>query len=671
VPQNRLDFTGRDGFNPPHKEEEVEMRLISARVVFRGAVVAVLLPAFVPACRAQFSADYQTNIISGVVSNWTGSYVVGSNTVFDLLRIESGGMLSNTSSYIGYESSASNNSVLVSGSGSAWSNCGTLYVGYSSAGNSLTISNGGAVLAQEIIVGNVSNSEGTVNIVGGFLVANAIVVTELLGATGRFHAINAGILAATSTYIKDGEMYLSNCTAAVSFLGIAPGSGTHGTLIAADSTLTVSGDLSIGDYFVGTATVWIAGGHLAATNSDTYVSNFGGGQMTCSNSVVNLATLTVGSSSAKAGTLTISGGSFLARQFDVAHGGIASTGVVSVCDGAIVIATNDPSIVGESGIGAMTISNSTVRLASLTLAKYFLVDTIGTLTVAGGTVTISGTLTAAVQGNRFGGTRASIWLDGGKLVATNALSYIGVSGTGQMNISNGVYLASTVTVDGRGSTLTLAGGTALVSDSLFIGSASCTGSGVVAVAGGSLYVTNAAHTGTVEVRNGTLSISGGLLVADQLVMTSVCARFVRNGGTLFVGSVVLDPSLDADGDGIANGWEQSYGLDPLNAADASADSDGDGFTNLQEYQAGTDPTNSASAFRILSVVPTNDDLLISWVAGGGRTNVVQSTADLTGSYTNVSPNIILTGNGDATTNYLDTGATTNATSRFYRIRLVP
>ncbi len=52
-------------------------------------------------------------------------------------------------------------------------------------------------------------------------------------------------------------------------------------------------------------------------------------------------------------------------------------------------------------------------------------------------------------------------------------------------------------------------------------------------------------------------------------------------------------------------------------------------------------------------------------------NVVQSATDLAVSYTNVSPNIVLTGSGDVTTNYLDAGAATNAPTRFYRIRLVP
>ena len=106
-------------------------------------------------------------------------------------------------------------------------------------------------------------------------------------------------------------------------------------------------------------------------------------------------------------------------------------------------------------------------------------------------------------------------------------------------------------------------------------------------------------------------------------------------------------------------------------ADALADPDGDGFSNLREVQAGTDPTNTASAFRILSVAPTNDDLLVSWVAGGSHTNVVQSATDLAGGYTNVSPDIVLPGSGDVMTNYLDSGAVTNAAAHFYRIRLVP
>jgi hypothetical protein len=87
--------------------------------------------------------------------------------------------------------------------------------------------------------------------------------------------------------------------------------------------------------------------------------------------------------------------------------------------------------------------------------------------------------------------------------------------------------------------------------------------------------------------------------------------------------------------------------------------------------AGTDPTNSASVFRIANIAREGDDVRVTWICGGGRTNVLESDLDIGGSYSNVSPNIILPGSGDTVTNYLDLGAATNAATRFYRVRLVP
>lgn len=48
---------------------------------------------------------------------------------------------------------------------------------------------------------------------------------------------------------------------------------------------------------------------------------------------------------------------------------------------------------------------------------------------------------------------------------------------------------------------------------------------------------------------------------------------------------------DSDGDGMYDGWEITYRLDPL-ANDAAVDSDGDGFSNIREYRADTDPANA-------------------------------------------------------------------------------
>ena len=52
---------------------------------------------------AQYAGNSQTNIISGVVSNWTGDYLVGSNTFADASLIQNGGVLSNGNGYLGYE----------------------------------------------------------------------------------------------------------------------------------------------------------------------------------------------------------------------------------------------------------------------------------------------------------------------------------------------------------------------------------------------------------------------------------------------------------------------------------------------------------------------------------------------------------------------------------------
>jgi hypothetical protein len=103
----------------------------------------------------------------------------------------------------------------------------------------------------------------------------------------------------------------------------------------------------------------------------------------------------------------------------------------------------------------------------------------------------------------------------------------------------------------------------------------------------------------------------------------------------------------------------------------NGDPDGDGMSNLQEFLAGTNPTNSASALRVTSIVRTGSDVRVTWATIGGHTNVVQVAPDLSGSYSNVSPNVIIPGTGATSTNYLDAGAVTNGPTRFYRIRLVP
>jgi hypothetical protein len=117
-------------------------------------------------------------------------------------------------------------------------------------------------------------------------------------------------------------------------------------------------------------------------------------------------------------------------------------------------------------------------------------------------------------------------------------------------------------------------------------------------------------------------------------------------------------------------WQVFYFGSTTNPAAApDADPDHDGMSNWAEFLAGTDPTNSASVFRITGIARQGNDLRITWTMGSGKTNVLQEADGLGGANNFADVFTVLT--VGSTTNYLDTGAATNAAARYYRIRLGP
>ena len=55
------------------------------------------------------------------------------------------------------------------------------------------------------------------------------------------------------------------------------------------------------------------------------------------------------------------------------------------------------------------------------------------------------------------------------------------------------------------------------------------------------------------------------------------------------------PCADSDHDGMPDGWEAKFGLDPQNPTDGPGDLDGDGYTNVEEYINAGDPGSGAAA----------------------------------------------------------------------------
>jgi len=482
------------------------------------AAIVGFLAFTLTAAQAQFTADFQTNIISGVTSNWVGYYFIGSNTFANVLLIENGGVFSNDYAYLGFEQSSSNNAAVITGSGSIWGNSEQLTVGYWGAGNQLVVSNGGKLVASYLLwiggaITNSSNNSAVVDGVGSVL------------TTGR--GLSIGIASGcNSLMVRHGGQVSSGA--------VQPDLGFT-SLAKANNSVWVSDP---GSKWQDTSSGLILGGDTDGPGNRLVISNQG--------QVVNL----------------------------------------------------------KAHVGFLSDSNS-VRI-----------------------------------------------------------------------VDGGVWQSDILSVGFRGSSnsVVVAGGT-LLSTNLIVGVRTQSWDNVLELDSGSVIVTNATGDAVLEVRRGTLTINGGTLQVDRFVMTNSCAQFVRTDGSLIYGTAILDPNRDADGDSTPNGWEQSYGLDPLNAADADEDSDGDGQNNLAEFLAGTDPTNSASAFRIIEVAPDGDDMVISWAAVGAKRYAVQTTIGDGGSYSNdfvdLNPAIVAPGTGETVVTVLHLNGATNAPARFYRIRLVP
>ncbi len=166
--------------------------------------------------------------------------------------------------------------------------------------------------------------------------------------------------------------------------------------------------------------------------------------------------------------------------------------------------------------------------------------------------------------------------------------------------------------------------------SLSLVSCAANAGGVCSTAGNTITVRfatlplNNSATITVWARVNPLTAPGTAIVNPVTLQTeSVDANPANNTSSNTVTVVAPPRDGDTDTDGLPNGWESDYGLDP-HSGDAGGDADGDGRTNLEEYQQGTHPRGFVITYFAEGATGSFFDTVIA-VANPGSTRALVLT----------------------------------------------
>ena len=290
---------------------------------------------------ANGSSSNNSVLVTGAGSLWTNrsELYVGSSGSGNSLVISNGGTVAVSSSYIG--SSSINNSVLVSGAGSLWTNSSTLSVGRGNTNNALTVSDGGTLAASAISIAANAGSSGTLNI--GRLGTN--------DAAGTITAPTIAFGSGTGV-INFNQSNSTTLSAVISGNGTVNQLGTGTTTLSGANTYTRGTVVSAGSLVGTTTSLQGAITNNAAVTFDQSTAGTYSGAMSGSGSLTKtgIGRLSLSGSSSYNGATAVSAG-----DLNLSGGSIANS-AVTVASGASLSGYGSVGTIG--GAGAINPGNS-------------------------------------------------------------------------------------------------------------------------------------------------------------------------------------------------------------------------------------------------------------------------------------------------------------------------
>jgi len=219
------------------------------------------------------SSAYNTALVAGTNSRWdnSGNLTVGNFGGGNQLIIGNGATVADSSAYLGSRSGSGNNHALVTGTNSHWSNSSELLVGNIGSGNQLIVSNGASVTDQ---VGHIGSWDGSGNNTALVTGANSrwTNTSELrvgrLGSGNQLVVSNGGAVFSASGVIGD---VITSYAASVS----------NSVTVTGANSLWTSSELRVGNAGSGNQLIVSNGARVISSNSFIgYVTSGSNNQVT-------------------------------------------------------------------------------------------------------------------------------------------------------------------------------------------------------------------------------------------------------------------------------------------------------------------------------------------------------------------------------------------------------